>query len=82
MNVYYFNRYLGAALRLLPVLAWPGSQFSAARVMRLVVYGKDEGFCGDGGAVEAFADCFVGGGRLLGQIGDLRDGLIVNRGPG
>jgi hypothetical protein len=27
----------------------------------LVVYGKDEGFCGDSGAAEAFAECFVCG---------------------
>ena len=48
----------------------------------LVVYGKDEGFCGDSGAAEAFAECLVCGGRLPGQDGDLRDGLVVSRGPG
>jgi hypothetical protein len=32
--------------------------------------------------VEAFAECRVGGGGLLSQTGDLRNGLLVSCGPG
>ena len=51
------------------------------RSRALVVPGKDEGFGGHGRAAEAFAECLVSGGRLPGQSGDLRYGLVVRRGP-
>jgi hypothetical protein len=48
----------------------------------LFACGEGKSFRSDSGKVEAFAEGLVGCGRLLGQSGDLRNGVLVGRGPG